>query len=56
MKRMIINKAVIRAVWGFIAFIPFCYVWGVQNFTWFSLIGTLYFIPVHYIFNKVMKE
>ena len=50
------DKAITRAVWGFIAFIPFCWWWGVEGFTLFSFLGTLYFVPVHWIFNKVMKE
>ena len=53
---MMKNKALIRSFWGFIAFIPFCMVWGVDNFTWFSLLGTLYFVPVHWIFDKVIKD
>jgi len=45
----------IRSVWGFIAFIPFCYIWGVDNFTNFSFFGMLYFIPVHWLFDKIFK-
>lgn len=51
-----IDKAITRAVWGFIAYIPFCYFWGVDNFTLFSFLGTLYFVPVHWIYDKVMKH
>jgi len=50
------NKAGLRALWGFFAFIPFCYLWGINNFTWFAIIGTLYFVPVHWIFDKVMED
>jgi len=50
------DKAVLRAVWGFFAFLPFCYFWGVEGFSWFSFLGTLYFVPVHWIFNKVIKD
>lgn len=49
-------KALYRALWGFLAFIPFCWLWGVQNFTWFSLVGTLYFIPVHWLFDRIIEK
>ena len=51
-----LDRAIVRAVWGFIAFIPFCWWWGVEGFTLFSFLGTLYFVPVHWIYNKVMKD
>ncbi len=47
------DKAVVRSVFGFFAFMPFCWVWGVESFTLFAFVGTLYFVPVHYIFDKV---
>ena len=47
------DKAFYRSLWGFLAFLPFCWLWGVEGFTWFSLIGTLYFIPVHWLFDRV---
>ena len=50
------DRSITRAVFGFFAFIPFCYFWGVESFTWFAFIGTLYFVPVHWIFDKVMKD
>ena len=50
------SRSVYRSLWGFLAFLPFCWLWGVKSFTWFSLIGTLYFIPVHWIFDKVMNK
>ena len=50
------NMAIIRAVFGFFAFIPFCMWWGVESFTLFSFLGTLYFVPVHYVFDKLVKK
>ena len=47
---------VLRALWGFIAFIPFCWLWGIKSFTLFAIIGTLYFMPVHWIFDKVIER
>lgn len=55
-KKQLIGLSLYRAVWGFIAFIPFCWLWGVDNFSWFAFIGTLYFVPVHWLFDKVMKD
>lgn len=55
-KQSHLDRAITRAVWGFIAYIPFCYLWGVDNFTLFSFLGTLYFVPVHWIYDKVMKH
>ena len=51
-----VSKAIMRSIWCFFAFIPFCWVWGVQSFTVFAFIGTVYFVPVHWIFDKVMKD
>jgi len=51
-----INRAITRAVFGFFAFIPFCMWWGVESFTLFSFLGTLYFVPVHYVFDKLVKK
>ena len=51
MKRL----AVYRALYGFVVFVPFCWLWGIDNFTWFSLAGTLYFVPMHYVFDKIFK-
>lgn len=48
--------AIYRAVWGFLVFIPFCWAWGVDNFTLFSVAGTLYFIPMHAIFDRVFVQ
>ena len=45
-----------RSFFGFLAFLPFCWLWGVEGFTWFSFLGTLYFVPVHWIFDKVIKD
>lgn len=50
------KKAVLRALWGFLVFIPFCWLWGVSNFTWFAFIGTLYFIPIHWMFDRLMSK
>jgi hypothetical protein len=52
---MRISRAIMRAVWGFFAFIPFCWLWGVDNFTWFAFIGTLYFVPVHWVFDRIYE-
>lgn len=48
--------AVYRAIWGFLVFIPFCWAWGVNNFTLFSVAGTLYFVPMHAIFDRVFVQ
>jgi len=29
---------------------------GVESFTLFAFVGTLYFVPVHWIFDKVMED
>jgi len=50
-----IDRAMLRAVWGFFAFIPFCMVWGIESFTLFAFVGTLYFVPVHWIFDRLMR-
>ena len=50
------DKAVTRAIFGFFAFIPFCWFWGVESFTLFAFVGTVYFVPDHWIFDKVMKD
>ena len=51
-----IDRAMTRAVFGFFAFIPFCMWWDVESFTLFSFLGTVYFVPVHWIFDKLVKE
>jgi len=48
--------SVMRSIFGFLAFIPFCYVWGVNNFTLFAVVGTIYFMPVHLVFDEVIKR
>lgn len=47
--------AVYRAIYGFVVFIPFCWLWGVDNFTLFSVYGTLYFMPMHWLFDIIFK-
>lgn len=45
-----------RSIWGFLAFLPFCYFWGVEGFTWFSFFGSLYFIPVHWVYDIMRSK
>lgn len=51
---MKLGLAVFRALMCFFAFIPFCFLWGIDNFTWFGLVSTVYFIPVHYVLDKLI--
>ena len=49
------SRAVLRAVWCMLAFVPFCRLWGVESFTWFVLVSSLYFVPVHFVFDRIVK-
>ena len=50
------NKAILRSAWCFFAFLPFAYLWGVQGVTLFALASTIYFVPVHWAFDKVIRQ
>lgn len=54
MNKLSIN--IIRQIYAFIMFIPFCYFWGISNFTLFSLIAGLYFIPCYLLFDLLFYK
>jgi len=47
-------NAALRSLWGFLAMVVFCWFWGIEGITIFALASTVYFVFVHWLFDKIV--
>jgi hypothetical protein len=48
------RRPVFRALLGFLAFLPFCWIRGVQDYGSFALVGSLYLGLVYWFHDRIL--